>query len=237
MNSREIIETFEFDPQQLRPYSAMLQEANEMLSQLNLSGEQMLLEMQDAKEKAERLASELQGANNRLKELVYRDGLTGLYNHRYFQESLANELTRSKRYQSSLSLIIFDVDHFKKVNDTYGHPAGDIVLMNIARAVSTAVRPSDIIARYGGEEFGVILPETNAAGAKVFASRLRRCVEGIATLVEGQLIYVTISAGTTTYAQQSGQITKNILIETADRGLYQAKQSGRNQVVALETVI
>lgn len=234
INSKEMLLNFDLEPGQIRPYSVMLQEANEALGQLHLSNEQVLLEMTDAKQKSERLAAELQDANARLKELVYRDGLTGLYNHRYFQESLENELSRAKRYQTSVSLILFDVDHFKKVNDSHGHPAGDLVLINIARAVCSAVRPSDIVARYGGEEFAVILPETSAAGAKVFAARLRRCVEGIATLVEGQLIYVTISAGTTTFAQQSGQISKDNLIETADRGLYTAKQSGRNQVVALE---
>lgn len=234
INSKEMLLNFELEEGQIRPYSAMLQEANAALGQLHLSNEQMLLEMTDAKQKAERLAAELQDANARLKELVYRDGLTGLYNHRFFQESLENELARAKRYQTSVSLIMFDVDHFKKVNDSHGHPAGDLVLMNISRAVSSAVRPSDIVARYGGEEFAVILPETSAAGAKVFAARLRRCVEGIATLVEGQLIYVTISAGTTTFSNSSGQVSKNILIETADRCLYAAKQSGRNQVIALD---
>lgn len=234
INSKEMLLNFELEAGELKPYSVMLQEANAALGQLHLSNEQLILEMTDAKQKAERLAGELQDANTRLKELVYRDGLTGLYNHRYFQESLANELSRAKRYQTSVSLILFDVDHFKKVNDSHGHPAGDLVLMNIARAVSSAVRPSDIVARYGGEEFAVILPETSAAGAKVFAARLRRCVEGIATLVEGQLIYVTISAGTTTYSKQSSHISKDLLIETADRGLYTAKQGGRNQVVALD---
>ncbi|MFK5927256.1 MAG: GGDEF domain-containing protein, partial [Desulfuromusa sp.] len=145
-----------------------------------------------------------------------------------------NELARASRYHSSVSLIMFDIDFFKKVNDTHGHPAGDLVLMNIARAVTSAVRPCDIVARYGGEEFAVILPETSAAGVKVFAARLRRCVEGIATLVDGQLIYVTVSAGATTFSKEKADVAKNILIETADRGLYMSKQNGRNQVTVLE---
>ncbi|MCW8891866.1 MAG: GGDEF domain-containing protein, partial [Deltaproteobacteria bacterium] len=136
--------------------------------------------------------------------------------------------------QSSVSLILFDIDHFKLVNDTHGHPAGDLVLINIARAVSSAVRPSDIVARYGGEEFAVILPETSPAGVKVFAARLRRCIEGIATLVDGQLIYVTVSAGATTFTSETTNVTKDMLIETADRGLYTSKQNGRNQVTTLE---
>lgn len=232
--SKEILETFDLDPGEIKPYSVLLQEANAELGKLNLSNEQMILEMREAKEKAERLAHELQDANTRLKELVYRDGLTGLYNHRYFQESLGNELARATRYHSSVSLIIFDIDFFKNVNDTYGHPAGDLVLMNLASAVTSAVRPCDIVARYGGEEFAVILPETSAAGVKVFAARLRRCVEGIATLVDGQLIYVTVSAGATTFSAEQIGIKKDLLIETADRGLYMSKENGRNQVTVLE---
>lgn len=106
--------------------------------------------------------------------------------------------------------------------------------MNIARAVSSAVRPSDVVARYGGEEFAVILPETNLAGAKVFAARLRRCVEGIATLVDGQLIYVTISSGATSYCCGRAPGNTYEMIEVADRGLYTSKQNGRNQVTTIE---
>jgi len=107
-------------------------------------------------------------AYNRLNSLVYIDALTNLYNHRYFQESLNNELLRAQRYNSVVSLLIFDIDHFKKVNDSYGHPAGDKVLSNIAVTIKNTVRPSDIVARYGGEEFAVILPETDFTGVKTF---------------------------------------------------------------------
>jgi len=226
----EMLESFDIDPGEIKPYSVLLQEANKELGKLNMSNEQMILELQEAKQKTEAMAHNLRDANDRLKELVYRDGLTGLYNHRFFQESLSNEISRASRYHSSVSLILFDIDFFKKVNDTYGHPAGDLVLMNIAKAVNNAVRPCDIVARYGGEEFAVILPETSAAGVKVFAARLRRCVEGIATLVDGQLIYVTVSAGATTYDQDCEGVTKSMLIEASDRGLYASKQNGRNQV-------
>ncbi len=232
--SDDILNSFELDAEATKPFSVILQEANVELSNLNLSSEQIVLEMKEAKEKAEMLSHELQDANCRLKELVYRDGLTGLYNHRFFQETLSNEITRAARYQSSVSLILFDIDFFKKVNDTHGHPAGDLVLMNIAKAVTTAVRPCDVVARYGGEEFAVILPETNIAGVKVFAARLRRCIEGIATLVDGQLIYVTVSAGATTYSKYSVGITKSVMIDTVDKALYLSKNNGRNQVTVLE---
>lgn len=234
--SIDILKTFELDPGDLRPYSQMLQEANAELGRLNMSYEHLVMELKEAKEKAERLANELRGANSRLKELVSRDGLTGLYNHRYFQEILSKELSRAKRYQGSVSLIMFDIDFFKKVNDNYGHPTGDLVLMNIARVIEGAVRPSDIVARYGGEEFAVILPETNESGMRVFAERLRRSVEGIATIADGQQIQVTISAGGTTFSSDRPQITKQMMIDAADRGLYKSKNAGRNRVNIIDAL-
>ncbi|SHJ69767.1 diguanylate cyclase (GGDEF) domain-containing protein [Malonomonas rubra DSM 5091] len=228
--SIRILKTFEIDPGDLKPYSQMLQEANAELGKLNLSYEQLVMELKDAKEKAESLASELRDANSRLKELVSRDGLTGLYNHRYFQEILDKEMARAQRYQSSLSLIMFDIDFFKDVNDSFGHPAGDLVLMNLARVVEGAVRPSDIVARYGGEEFAVILPETNKAGMRVFSERLRRCVEGVTTLADNQQIQVTISVGGTSIVPEQTNLDKQDLIDAADRALYESKRNGRNRV-------
>jgi len=228
--SIDILKTFEIDPGDLKPYSQMLQEANAELGKLNLSYEHLVMELKEAKEKAERLANELRDANSRLQELVSRDGLTGLYNHRYFQEIMEKELARAQRYQSSVSLIMFDIDFFKKVNDNYGHPTGDLVLMNIARVVEGAVRPSDIVARYGGEEFAVILPETNETGMKVFAERLRRSIEGVTTIADKQQINVTISAGGATFTPDKPQVSKQMLIDTADRALYSSKRNGRNRV-------
>lgn len=228
--SIDILNTFEIDPGDLKPYSQMLQEANAELGKLNLSYEHLVMELKEAKEKAERLANELQDANSRLKELVSRDGLTGLYNHRHFQEILEKEMARAVRYQSSVSLIMFDIDFFKKVNDNYGHPAGDLVLMNISRVVEGAVRPSDIVARYGGEEFAVILPETEQAGMKVFAERLRRSIEGVVTIADKQQISVTISAGGATFTPDKTLVTKQAMIDAADRALYAAKNNGRNCV-------
>jgi len=232
--SIDILKTFEIDPGELKPYSQMLQEANAELGRLNMSYEYLVMELKEAKEKAERLANELRDANSRLKELVSRDGLTGLYNHRHFQEMLGKELARGLRYQSSVSLIMFDIDFFKKVNDNYGHPAGDLVLMNIARVVERVVRPSDVVARYGGEEFAVILPETNEAGVKIFAERLRRSIEGIVTITEGQQIQVTVSSGATTVSPDKAQISKQLMIDAADRGLYASKRNGRNRVTIVD---
>jgi diguanylate cyclase (GGDEF)-like protein len=232
--SNEIIEFFEIKSEQMVPYSVLLQQANAELTRINLTKEQMVLELNVARTKSERMTRQLQESNARLRELVYRDGLTGLYNHRYFHETLDKELSRARRYHSSLSLIIFDIDYFKKTNDRHGHPVGDVILMNIAKAVCSAVRPCDIVARYGGDEFAIILPETGAEGARVFASRLRRCVEGIATNHLDQVIYVTMSAGLTTTTPETNEVTKDELILATDQALMLSKSSGRNQISSLD---
>ncbi|HTP64275.1 MAG TPA: GGDEF domain-containing protein [Geobacteraceae bacterium] len=226
----EILVSFDIPAGAMQPFSAILQQANEELSNLNTSYELLVIELRQAKQKAEKLAEELHCANVKLHELAFRDALTGLYNHRYFQEALDRELDRSKRYQRDLSLIIFDIDYFKKINDTYGHPAGDRVLAAISRRAESAVRSSDIIARYGGEEFAVILPETDFSGAGVFAERLRSEIERLEIEVEGKKIKATVSAGFTSYRPGARVPEKGAIIGMADKALYIAKQSGRNRV-------
>lgn len=230
--SIEILTIFEIDPGDIKPYSQMLQEANDELGKLNLSYEQLVLQLKESKTKAEIFANELRFANDKLEKLAFRDGLTDLYNHRYFQEILAKEISRVERYGRPLALLIFDIDHFKKVNDTYGHPAGDQVLISMAQAITKAVRPSDIIARYGGEEFAVILPETNFSGMKVFAERLRRCVATLTTDTGQHSIKITISCGGAHYSP-GDEISPSILISAADRALYMSKKNGRNMVTSL----
>ena len=231
--SIDIQKVFDLDPGQMKPYSQMLQEANEELGRLNFSYEQLVMALKESKEKSEKFASDLQAANYQLEQLAFRDGLTNLYNHRYFQEILEKEFARADRYGNDLCLIMFDIDFFKKVNDNYGHPAGDQVLTTLAKQLQAIVRPSDILARYGGEEFMVILPETEASGMKVFAERLRRCVMGITTKVNNMEINVTISSGGVHFNPDVEGITKQDLIDTADRALYMSKESGRNRFTAL----
>ena len=129
---------------------------------------------------------------------------------------------------------MFDIDFFKKVNDTYGHPVGDLVLINIARTAAGAVRSSDIVSRYGGEEFAVILPETDQSGLKVFAERLRRSIEKMTSEAEGKKIDVTISVGGVTYIPEMPEITKKLLVDTADKALYASKENGRNRVTVFD---
>lgn len=229
----EILSSFEIDPGDLKPYSELLQDANAELGQLNLAYGQLVVELRQAKEEAEKLASDLRQANARLQELVSRDGLTGLYNHRYFQEVMDRELNRAERYGHSFSLILFDIDHFKKVNDSFGHQSGDQVLKLLSALATRVMRSSDVVARYGGEEFAVVLPETAETGVGVFAERLRRGVEQLQIVVDGLTIAVTISLGATTYHCGVHRHDKSALIEAADQALYQSKGAGRNRVTSL----
>lgn len=232
VKSVDILKLFDIDPGEMKPYSQILQEANDELGRLNLSYEQLVLELKESKDQAERFANDLRRANEKLEELAFRDGLTGLYNHRYFQEVLSKELTRAKRYNRPLSLVLFDIDFFKKVNDNHGHPAGDKVLLQLAKAVQKAVRPSDIVARYGGEEFAVILTETNHVGLKIFSERLRRCAESLVTVLDHTSIKITISCGGVQILP-TDETSQAQLIEIADKGLFLSKRNGRNRVTIM----
>jgi diguanylate cyclase (GGDEF)-like protein len=164
-----------------------------------------------------------------IEKLATTDGLTGLYNHRRFQEKLSDEFKRLNRYSSPVSLILADIDYFKKVNDTYGHPAGDLVLKGVSKIIREQIRDMDVPARYGGEEFAVILPGTEAEGAKNIAERLRRAVMDTTFSPDGKSLQVTISIGIATAPFDAKN--KEELIERADKALYHAKHNGRNQTV------
>jgi diguanylate cyclase (GGDEF)-like protein len=228
--TREILDFFSIDPGNIKPFSVILQEANDELKRLNYSYGRIVLELEQAKQNAEQLAIELKLANDSLRELVFRDGLTGLYNHRYFQEILEAELERCRRYKHSVSLLMLDIDFFKQINDSYGHPAGDHVLKVIADRIVKLVRRCDIVARYGGEEFAVILPETSATSAKVIAQRIRRGIEQLDIFYNEQKISVTTSCGATGSEMDSHETTRQNLIKRADEALYTAKKNGRNRV-------
>lgn len=164
-------------------------------------------------------------------ETIYRmtimDGLTNVHNKRYLLETLERELPRAIRHQRPLSLCMFDLDHFKQVNDTYGHIAGDFVLKEVAGVVRSRLRPDDVIARYGGEEFAVLLPETDLKGAHAIAEELRKLIAEKVFEFEGERIPVTISIGCT---QLRGEDDAIKLVKAADVKLYEAKRGGRNRV-------
>lgn len=165
----------------------------------------------------------------RLEELSNTDGLTGLFNHKYFQYRLEQELSLSKRYKPPLSLLMFDIDHFKKFNDTYGHQAGDAVLAQLAKLVKTGLRKVDIPARYGGEEFAIILPHTPKEGAHLVAERIRNDVENFHFGLDGgEPLRATISVGVACFPDFAD---KDDLIRAADQALYRAKEAGRNRVM------
>jgi two-component system, cell cycle response regulator len=165
-------------------------------------------------------------------EEIYRmtiiDGLTGVFNKRYFIEALGREMARAQRYGRPLSILMFDIDHFKRVNDSYGHLAGDYVLQSLARVISTRARREEIFARYGGEEFVILLPETQKEGAMELAEQLRKRVASHTFVFEGEEIPVTVSIGVSMVQEES--IPENELIRRADEKLYLAKSEGRNCV-------
>jgi len=174
----------------------------------------------------------LQEHNRELAVLADHDGLTGIANRRRFEGALQQESARANRNGTPLSLVMFDVDYFKRFNDTYGHVEGDACLRKVAAAFADSlVRPADLAARYGGEEFVALLPDTDAAGARMVAERIRTAIMalGIPHAGNGPGV-VTISAGVHTLASDGTPGTAATLVERADVLLYQAKQSGRNQV-------
>lgn len=161
--------------------------------------------------------------------LVNLDGLTGLYNHRYFQETLSNELMKSQRFDHAVSLLLIDVDHFKKINDLYGHPEGDTVLREISQIIRKAIRAYDAPARYGGEEFAVVLPHADQGQALQVAERVRKAIQGYSFRgrTPREALKVTVSIGVASSPVNAK--TKAELIDRADQALYLAKSEGRNR--------
>jgi diguanylate cyclase (GGDEF)-like protein/PAS domain S-box-containing protein len=175
---------------------------------------------------------ELERLNKKLAKMAVTDGLTMLFNRRYFQDNLTREFRRLARHRALplLALAMIDIDHFKQLNDKYGHQAGDVVLRNLGKVLKSTVRMTDIIARYGGEEFVIIMPETDSEGIKVVAERIRREVESMETIFDGKKLKTTISVGVASYPNP-GIGNEDELVKAADAALYKAKEAGRNRVV------
>jgi diguanylate cyclase (GGDEF)-like protein len=168
-----------------------------------------------------------------LTKLASVDPLTGVYNRRQFEKLARAELARSQRYMRPLSLLMLDVDHFKSLNDRFGHEMGDWVLKTIATVITSAKRDSDLIARVGGEEFAFLLPETTKEAAQVLAERLCDLVRTCAPMVEGEKLNLTVSIGVADASIRTAGI--ETLFRSADQALYDAKRTGRNRVAVAST--
>jgi diguanylate cyclase (GGDEF)-like protein len=176
------------------------------------------------------LQSDVEGKfSEQLYEAATRDATTGLLNRRFFDEQLTKDVAHALRHQAALSVLVFDLDFFKKVNDTYGHPAGDKVLTQLGAVVLTSVRTEDVACRLGGEEFAIVMRDTRWQGARDMAERLRAAVADHQFDVDGTNLKVTVSVGTATL-DPSRHTSPAALLEEADQAMYRAKREGRNRV-------
>jgi len=180
------------------------------------------------KEKVEELLGTMKESVSMLYEAATRDGKTGVYNNKFFENILDMEIAKAKRGQEKLSLFVVDIDFFKKVNDKYGHLRADDLLIRLAKVLLKQFRKSDIVSRFGGEEFFILLPETDLKKAKKITARLRTAVKSDALLKKHG---VTISGGLTEFRKKD---TKKKFKQRADKSLYKAKESGRDRFVAIE---
>jgi two-component system, cell cycle response regulator len=211
---KEISDLFEINLEDDSAYLVLIEEARRELIKISDRFLEELLEQQRRVES--------------LKDEVMRDGLTGLYNYKSFHCFMDKEHYRAKRYRLPLTLVLADIDHFKTVNDTFGHPAGDEVLRLLSRTLNTSLRDSDIIARHGGEEFGILLTETSVTESLMVIERFRLMVESLALEYEGRAIKVTMSFGLA-FFEPGSDLSRDDFVKQADRALYEAKSRGRNR--------
>ncbi len=220
------------------PVLMLTTEADAAVRALHFSrgAEDVLLKPLHAVEVVARVRRRLEVANRlraaeqettRMHALAVTDGLTGVANFRFFQDRLREEFRRAQRYDTPLALVMMDLDHFKSVNDTFGHQVGDEVLIAAAHAVKLAVRETDIVARYGGEEFAMLLPQTHLAGALTVAERVAAGLQGLK--LSAPELRVTGSFGLSGFPSR-GVSTPEQLVRTADQALYRAKSEGRNKI-------
>ncbi|MBI5409561.1 MAG: diguanylate cyclase [Nitrospirae bacterium] len=224
--------------------SAILQigeDFNNLMFQLKTKEEELTLAIRNSEEKNRKLTAlndkindlvkKLDNKNVLLRELSIKDGLTGLYNYRFFRELLHDQYNLAKRYKFPLSCVMIDIDYFKAVNDTYGHQWGDMILSQIADILKNNVRDADKVVRYGGEEFVIMLPYTTREDAYLKAERLRELVGAFDFKIGRKTLGITISLGIATYNAHGDLNGEEHLVSLADKALYRAKDRGRNQTV------
>lgn len=180
---------------------------------------------------------ELEVANKRLRKLSITDGLTELFNHRHVHELLHEEFERTKRSGEPMAVVMMDLDRFKQVNDTYGHPTGDVILYETAQILKDTAREIDMVGRYGGEEFIIILPGADEEAAEQFAERVRARVEEHVFRDEANEVTMTMSGGAASFPAAEDFDNPDMLIKRADEALYHAKESGRNRIVRSSEIV
>ncbi len=218
-----------------RSIQEILQEANIRLSLINLDYEQVNKELIAAKLKLEKLTAELQTKNRILDNLANVDGLTDVFNHRYFQNILDQEIERAARNNTFLSLLFIDIDNFKKFNDAYGHQVGDFILREFCTTLKRNIRSYDTLARYGGEEFAVILPSTAEEESFTVAEKLRKIIEDTVFANDDSTAEYRVTASFGVCTENPADVenfSKDRLISKADQALYEAKKQGRNMVTS-----
>ena len=235
--SGDFTQRVEFIGEFSQAFNAMVMQLDQTLKEVarkdaELSGanEDLLKEIKIRKQ----TEADLRESEEAFRRMAITDSLTGLYNRGHFNQLAENEINRVLRYSRPLSVIMFDIDFFKRVNDTYGHAVGDMVLMMVANTTKAQLRAADIFARYGSEEFIVFLPETYAAGAAAIAEKLRRSIETADVQGENYLIAITASFGVNDYLEKTDSKPHDRIlsefISKADEALYKSKNAGRNRV-------
>lgn len=198
------------------------------LSLQKRSNDDLEILVKERTEQLEQTMIDLEQANSQLQHISNLDELTGIYNRRYFNQKLDAEFKRAYRQNQLISLLIIDIDHFKSVNDNYGHLVGDICLKRISKLLRKSItRPNDILSRFGGEEFVIVLPETTSEGATYVANRLLKSVEAEVVIYEDITLKLTVSIGLATFIPTENDLPESIIL-AADNALYEAKESGRN---------
>jgi diguanylate cyclase (GGDEF)-like protein len=225
------------EPQRSVPVLLLAEDREQAVTALRLGADDAVTRPWDDQELRGRIARVLRDKHRldsvvaqsaQLEKLSVTDGLTGIHNHRFFQDRLREEFRRAQRYDDPLALVLIDLDHFKAINDSHGHQVGDLVLREVATSLKRSVRETDILARYGGEEFAVLLPKTHLAGSITVAERIWKDLGALRCGPQGDL-RVTASLGVSGYPGRS-VISADRLVRTADEALYRAKREGRNKI-------